>query len=141
MGRSVEVVRREAGGVIYFDIRELCSEDDPYLWDDLIENIQCSVKSHFKSFDTPDRKWVDYPYRENKIILENDHCTISVSEYCGCGAICVFNSDSSEYPELSQAWTGKNFEKIDKIVGQCVIPLHRIGGFSDGTSVYERVKG
>ena len=106
-------------------------------WDDLIGNLQCDIEVSFKSFECS-TGFVEYPYRENRIILENDHCMISISEYCGCGAISVFDNRNSEYPELAESWTNKNFEKIEKICEQYVTSLRRLGTPSNGCGVFEK---
>lgn len=137
MGRGVETVRSEAGGVIYFDTAEYQDDLGVEYWEDLTTNLQYAIKAEFKSFEDG-IGYVEYPYRENAIVLENDHCMISISEYCGCGAISVFDNHNSEYPELAESWTNKNFEEIEKICEQYVTSLRKLGTFSNGCSVFEK---
>ena len=178
MGRSVETVSREAGGVIYMDCSYmyepeieyscLCGyqdfnydeellacpdcgseelEKEPHErdatldWQDLVDNITATITGHFKSFEEPgcNNKWVEYPYRENRILLENDHCQFSISEYCGCGAISVFENDGSEYPELAISWTNRNFEKIQKLCEPFTDQMRKIGSASNGEAFFEKV--
>jgi hypothetical protein len=115
--------------------------EDSLDWDDLVENVTEAIRGHFKSFDDPPEKynWVEYPYRENRILLENDHCQISISEYMGCGAVSVFESGGSEYPELAMAWTDKNFEKIQKLCEPFTDQLRKIATASNGEAFFEKV--
>jgi predicted RNA-binding Zn-ribbon protein involved in translation (DUF1610 family) len=178
MGRSVETVNREAGGVIFIDCSYMyqleieyscecgwedysyddkettecpeCGRDDlertehepegQYMWQDLVENIVGSITDHFKSFDEPAKStFLGGCYREQQLILENYHCQISISEYCGCGAISVFEDDCAEYPELALWWTNQNFEKIQELCKPFTDQMRRIATASNGEAFYEKV--
>ena len=135
MGRSVETI---GNNVIYFD----CSNfDEDYDWDDLILNLQSELSAKYKSLVSCKDKWAEYPYRENRIILENNHIRISISEYCGCGAVSAFVPEQYEpygHPELSEHWLNQNFAGIYKIVSRYCTVLNRIGVFSNGEAVFEK---
>jgi len=138
MGRSVETVGNH---VIYFnfsyayedDYIDLAAED----WDDMQINIIYALKAKYKSLINV-QKWVPYPYRESAIILENDHVQISISEYCGCGAISIFVRLDTEYPELAEHWLDQTWDGIQQIIGEYVTTLRKIGTFSNGESIYEK---
>jgi hypothetical protein len=138
MSRTVETI---GDNVIYFD----ASEFDEFDWSDLIINLQSELAARYKSF-IKSEKFVSYPYRENRIILKNDHVQISISEYCGCGAVSIFvnrnllYSDYNQYPELAEHWLSQCFSGIEKIIEQFVSPLHKVATFSNGEAVYERKK-
>ncbi|KKN21084.1 hypothetical protein LCGC14_0929100 [marine sediment metagenome] len=139
MGRSVETIGRN---VIYFDFsygsendyEDLATED----WQDLQDNIICAITSKYKSFISTPNQWAEYPYRENRILLENDHVQISISEYCGCGAVSVFVRDDMEYPELAEHWLNQVWDRLSGLISQYVSVLHKVGTFSNGISVYEK---
>lgn len=120
----------------YDEYNEAVASDN---WNDVQENIVHRLMAKYKSLNKV-KKWMPHPYRETAIILENYHVQISISEYCGCGAACVFvRKDNVEWPELAEHWLEQNIAGIEKIVGQFVTPLHRVGTFSNGYGIFERV--
>jgi len=136
MSRTVETI---GDNVIYFDASEM---NDEYDWDDLIHNLQSEISAKYKSFCFSE-EFVSYPYRENRIILENDHVQISISEYCGCGAISIFVNEAasdhySDYGQLAEYWLNQCFAGIEKIIEQFVSPLRKIATFSNGETIYQR---
>ena len=136
MGRSVETI---GNNVIYFDFQY---DDDMDLaeenWQDLQDNIICVITSKYKSFISTPNQWVKYPYRENRILLENNHVQVSISEYCGCGAVSVFVRDDTEYPELAKYWLSQGWRKLSAIISLYVDILNRLGTMSNGAGVFER---
>jgi len=137
MGRSVETV---GNNVIYFDF----SYDDDYPdlaeedWQDLCENIEYAIKDKYPSITAPREKWLPYPYRESRILLENDHVQISISEYCGCGAISVFVRPDVEYPDLAEHWLSQVWDGLQQIVDGHVSILHRLGTMNNGVGVFRK---
>jgi len=137
MGRSVETI---GGNVIYFDTGEFYTDDpdmDNINWDDMQINLQYALSAKYKSLDTC-KKWAEYPYRENRIILKNRYAQISISEYCGCGAISIFVDPKTELIELAEHWISQVYPGISKIVAEYCTTLNRIGTFSNGCGVFER---
>lgn len=135
MGRSIETVGEN---VIYFD----CCDYEEFEFDDLIAGLTYGLMAKYDSFDEPRRSFVSYPYRENRILVENYLVQVSISEYCGCGAISVFVSKDLDYriPEvLAEHWLAQVFPGIAKIVSEYVKVIRRVGRFSNGISVYEAV--
>ena len=137
IGRGVETI--SDAWILYFD----CSgfDEDGYDWDDLIQNTIGTLLYKYRSLTKCKNKWVPYPYRENKILLENDHVQISISEYCGCGAVSIFNRDkfdTIEHYHLAEHWLNQNAENILKVVEQYVTPLRKLGTFSNGCSVFKK---
>ncbi len=136
MGRSVETVGKN---VTYFD----CSgfDDEGIDWDDLITNVQHDTMKKYSSFDEPSYKWMQYPYRETRIILENKFAYVTISEYCGLGAICVVLREQYEpygVPALAENWLNKSLAGIEKIIKGYVKPLRKLGTFSNGEAVFEK---
>ena len=136
MGRSVETI---GDNVVYFDFQynddeDLASED----WQDLCDNIICAITSRYKSFISTPNQWAEYPYRETRILLENDHVQISISEYCGCGAVSIFVRGDTEYPELAEHWLSQTWDTLLKIISQYVSRIRRLGTFSNGVGVFEK---
>lgn len=132
MGRTVEHI---GDNVVYFDCSDI---QESFEWDDLQDNLISCLVEHYPSLLKIDR-WVPYPYRESHIILGNEHISISVSEYCGCGSVSVFVDDRAEYPELAEHWLSQTWSKMRKLIGDCVRnPMRRIGTFSNGEAVFEK---
>ena len=68
-------------------------------WDDFKDDLTAILQDAFPSLGPPPKpRWF---YRECFVILQNDHCTITVSEYCGLTAICLVPDDSTN---LGPAW-------------------------------------
>lgn len=138
MGRSVETV---GDHVVYFDCSEYYENTiAEELWNDLIANFQDSLIAKYKSLETVKGKWIE---RENRIILENGHVQISISEYCGCGAVSVFVNPANEehWPysiTLAEYWLDQCWSGIMKIVEQYVTALSKLGAMSNGVSVFEK---
>jgi hypothetical protein len=132
MSRSVESV---GNNVIFFNATDFNDLD----YDDLMDNIRCGVMRRFKSFCIEQKKWAEYPYRENRIILENNFVSISISEYCGCGAISVFVRKDLDYrvnPSLAENWLYLSFPGIKKIIREYCTSLRRIAIASNGEAFY-----
>lgn len=138
MGRSVETVGNH---IVYFDCSEYYENTiAEELWNDLIMNLQCELSAKYKSLESIKDKWIE---RENRIILKNGHVQISISEYCGCGAVSVFvNPDNESYwpynTALAEHWLEQCWPNIVKIIEQYVTTLRRLGTFSNGCGVFEK---
>jgi hypothetical protein len=130
MGRSVETVNDAE--VIYFD----CDNYEDYNWDDMINNVRDVLIERYPSLVEVD-KWLPYPYRENKLILENYHIQISVSEYCDCGAFSIFINDRDNI-DLAGHWLKQNISGIEKLIKNCVCSMTKIGTFSNGEAVFTK---
>ena len=127
MGRSVSYANGSVA-ICYQDVSEI---EDSWEWDDFIEGIQYRARKAFPSLDDCDQ----WPGREDHAILENSHCLIGVSEYCGLASIWLVPKDDGEYPELAQAWCAQVTPKFNKLFGE----LRKIGQFSNGEAVFERL--
>ena len=127
MGRSVSYANGSVA-VCYNDVSDF---EDSWEWDDFIEYIKESAKSAFPSLDDC-AQWLG---REDHAILENSHCFIGISEYCGLAAIWLVPKDSGDRPELAESWCAQVTPKFNKTFGE----LRKIGTFSNGESVFERI--
>lgn len=138
MSRSVETVGEN---VVCFDATG-CEDNNDL--DGIISWVMSALQKRYPSLVNVQNKWVEYPYNENRIILENDHVQISVSEYCGCGAFSVFvQPELDEYwpynTNLAEAWLTQCWGGVRKTVLANVAGLRRIATFSNGEAVYERI--
>jgi hypothetical protein len=149
MGRSVSVPRG-AVCITYRDISELGYERvDPETGEEienpefdeflaqidfecLTEEMVESVKSQWKSFESVENQWLG---DECKVLAENGLAYFGISTYCDLMSIWIVPKDYDERTEsLANHWCDQIKEKFNQMFGDLV----RIGGFSDGTSVYER---
>ena len=110
-------------------------------WENLDENIRCDIMARYKSMYKVDNvyRMMGHYYREQVPICANGLIGITISEYCGCGAVSVFVRDDCEYPELAGHWLDQNYENIKKIVLTYVSGLVKMGTFSNGCGVFRKV--
>jgi len=127
MGRSIEVPR-DAISVSYRWI----DEGDEFAYDDLVEDVQAVLMDRFNSLEL-DNRWLPYPCRETRAVLENGLIRVCVSEYCGLVAISVIPRDDAPrgMAERDGLLVGRYIE--DKF-GE----LRKQGTFSNGESFYTR---
>lgn len=134
MGRSVNYLNNAV--VCYYV--ETDSFADNYR--DFIEDVQNIFTDRYPSFNEVD-KWQG---REVRIIAENDFCSLAVSEYCGLSSISVAVRDDLYYsiPEqLAENWLNRCAGNMSAMLTKCYPNgLSKVGSFSNGESVFERVK-
>lgn len=133
----------EDGEEINPDNPELWEYDENvayYDWEDYKEYLKTKIEKVFPSMVSCD-KWID---DEDFALMENNFAYVGISEYCGC--VCLWLSSKEEEllntgysydastAGLAKAWTRKVKDKFYENFGT----HKRVGGFSDGTSVYEK---
>ena len=132
MARSVNYLN-SAVAVAYIPTNDFVGSDDDYdyefLWDEAISDVVSRLSEIWPSFEA-DSGWNN---RETRIVASNGHAIVGVSEYCGLTSISIAVNESSECPELSEAWINRISEKFEETFGS----LRRIGVFSNGEAVYE----
>lgn len=139
MGRSVDYLS-EAYKVLYISYEtEYEYEDgeviqDEFAFDDVFGNIRCELKSLFPSLRDTD----EWDGRETKIFLENKLVEFGISEYCGIISLSV-RSKEYETDGLAHNFIDKTWDKIRKSLDGFCNVLNRVGGFSDGTSIYSKL--
>jgi hypothetical protein len=153
MGRSVDYLSH-ALHVVYIDVDypdkvenedgemvDATDFDNECHWDWFTETITENLPAGIKSLDNiwKERKWDG---DETRIIFENKHCEIGLSEYCGIASISIRDKDNSDHPGLAIAWAHKVWPRIVRNLhdtfGENV--LIKLGTFSNGQSVYDRMK-
>lgn len=116
-----------------FDYDNIVDYDSELGRDDFeffIDGIREEAKANWASFEDCET-WVG---NEDRAILENGHAYIGVSEYCGLASIWLVPKEG-EFEELSAAWCATIAAKFERKFGEFV----KVGTFSNGESVYERV--
>lgn len=152
MGRSVSVASG-AFAVAYKDCSRLgyITEDEngvklaePYYdeilgqedWDCWVDSIVEKMKHYYPSFTKCD-KWLG---REDHAILENRFAYFGISEYCGLVSLWLVQKEGDDYGDeqagLSAGWAGKVEDKFKKRFSE----LYKLGTFSNGEAVFERIK-
>ena len=137
MGRSVMTVSN-AAAVVYFTDDEGMEE---WEWDDLIENVQDTIKGHFPSFQKCEKwKWLA---DECRVILVNGHADITISEYCGLVAVCLvpYADYDGEHIELSLAWCNQIAGNWAALLNKAFGGLVKTGTGSNGEAFYKRIEG
>ena len=130
MGRSVST-HRHAVATVYLNM-EFGEDDFDFFLEDLCDNV---LVPKYPSLE-PCNRWMD---REDHVILQNQYCEVSVSEYCGCVAVCLAPFDPDDAYKV--AWCERvadSFKRhVEKNFKSCA--MRRIGGFSNGESVYQKI--
>ena len=152
MGRSVDYLTG-ADYVLYF-IADWINEKkengdyDEFLsqlnWDNFKRNLISEICHKLKSYEECE-KWDS---NEVMIFLENQLCEIAISEYCGLYSLSVRAKDDEFYTSYEKVKDGlaknharqirKTLEKALENAGAEL--LKRLGTFSNGEGVYERIK-
>lgn len=128
MGRSV-YVPSGAAIVAYIDVSDY--EED---FNDLIDNIAYELKAKYPSLDDDD----GYLGREGSVLLSNKLVKVGTSEYCGLAAIFVIPEEGNN---LALNFARKIEAGFKKVVRDVAGPLYaKVGSFSNGESVYEKVE-
>ena len=147
MGRSVDylsnshtVCYEDISWMRYDENEEYCELQASDNWDFWKENIVESFKNalSLEDIDT-------WEGREVHVILEDEYIQVAVSEYCNLASISMSIKDPSDYlddEEYKQYEKDANerANKVGKWMEENVGDLVKVGGFSDGTSIYE-IKG
>ena len=115
-----------------------CDHSDD--WEDFLEWVVSEAQRIAPSLQSADRDVSHWNYRtENRVILENRHSEVSVSEYCGLVAISLApRSDWEGYPDenslesLGAQWRARIAGRFASSLGT----LRKLGTFSNGESVY-----
>ena len=107
-------------------------EPESWDWDDYVEGITDYAKELWPSLTScGDRKWLG---REDRALLENGHVYFGVSEYCGLAAVWMVPKEDHEH--LAIRWC----DQISANFSKAFATHRRLGGMSDGTSVYQRIE-
>lgn len=139
-----EICESEVEGTEQEIFDEYQSQED---WDYFKENIIESLKKKYKSLDEVSKEWDN---DETMIILRNSQVEFGISEYCGCASLSVQVIAESDYESegefrkrevLGSAWISKTWDNICKVLDENVgyTRLGRIGTFSNGSAVFEKV--
>jgi hypothetical protein len=140
MGRSVNYLDN-AEVVLYFPFQY--SDDvemDNMEWDDMVGNLKCEIIKRLPSYYEVKDKWGN---RETRIILENNLCSIGISEYCGLVSLSVAPKNDV-YDEWHESFAIRHAKQIEKTLQEVLnylglTSLRKIGSFSNGEGVFEKV--
>lgn len=116
-----------------------CDEDDKSLvqgeadWDWIAEDAARTISEMFPSF-RPDDDWRG---REDRVVARNSLVDFGFSEYCGLMAYWMVPREGLDgnLEAFAERWIAAVSRRFCARFGEYV----RIGGMSDGTSVYQRV--
>lgn len=130
MSRSVSYLSN-ANHVAYINGNYIQNEYD---WNNFKENITVRLQEMFKSLEEANR-WDD---NETHIFLENEHAEVGISEYCGLVSVSIRHK---EYDGYGYDQTGLHKHWVDVVADKflSIGELRKVGTFSNGEGVYERV--
>ena len=134
MGRSVDYLSN-ATKVWYCNPTPMEFHED---WEDFMDNLIESLTYAFPSLHEPSRDRWDG--RETKIILENANVEFGLSEYCGLVSLSVRPREDMDTwtPALAERWINQVTHKITEVI-KAYNGLKRVGGFSNGESIYQKL--
>lgn len=103
-----------------------------FAWEDFKEGVTWLLQDRFPSFERVD-EWVG---PEGHVILRNGHAAVVLYEYCGMTSVNLVPTSCG----LAEAWCRKTAPAFCKALSQDYLtPLRKLGTFSNGESVYERM--
>ena len=144
MGRSVNYLDN-AEVVLYFPIENEYNEAGEFdedlsqmEWDDTVRNLQCEIRARLPSYYDVKDKWGN---RETRIILENNLCSIGISEYCGLVSLSVAPKNN-EYDAWHESFALRHARQIEGTLEKVLCELglknlRKVGTFSNGEAVFE----
>jgi hypothetical protein len=152
MSRSVST-HPNAIATVYLDCSGVLDSDAPeWAWQEFIEDLRCVLdgsagvesglfinNKSFTGFDgySDANRWSG---RENRVILEGEQTEISISEHFGIAAVCLAPLDPDE-PSHRHAceYAAPYFNELLKVAYPKSF-LTKVGTFSNGESIYERLQ-
>lgn len=142
MGRSVS---RPCGAVatVYLNYQFDGEEDDDdarqWAWNDFVDCVAEVVSLKYKSMDR-EKGWLG---NEDRIILQNRHGTVTVSEYCDLVAVCLTpRDDDYRNIDLAAAWCEQVSNGFEALIEKSFPKwaLRSLGHMSNGEQVFQRAK-
>jgi hypothetical protein len=156
MGRGVSKLSN-ANEVLYFDVshfgmyiptddegneiegaeeeyNEDCGHDD---FEMFVDEIKCLLQKRYPSLYESDRRFEG----EDKFILENNICEFAIAEYCGVFSLSIRAKEDEHYnTHKGDNWINRIEDGLKKAIKEEFgdMCMFRIGGLSDGTSVYHK---
>ena len=115
MGRSVSTHPRAIETVYLSPDR--FQDDGDFTFYDFLDDLRDNVLSEVSPSLSPCDRWEG---NENHVIMENGHCEVSVSEYCGIIAVCLAPRTAEN--GFSVAWTGRLANKFSRMVQEMFRP-------------------
>ena len=104
-------------------------------WEEWVQDVREEFKCKF-----PSMRDCDYwPEEESHAIVENEHCMVVISEYCGLISLGVVALDASLYDGLNALATYWTQTNAAPFLRERYGELRKIGMMSNGESVYERI--
>ncbi len=130
MGRSV-YVPSGAEVVAYASVE--C--EDSFEYDMLMEDLVASLEAAFPSVSEDS----GYVGREGAVVASNRLVQFVVAEYCGLVSVSVVPNDD-EYYELGKGFANRINAKFQKVVAGVFGGVYaKLGSFSNGEGVYQKV--
>ncbi len=139
MGRSVSSLSR-ATHLTYVHLPDEDGEENGYLdFSELLDDMREALSEALPSLDDADR----WDGREDHIIAENRLVEVAVSEYCGLMCVSArprqwegYRGEPTE--AMGEHWLDQVWPKVEKVASYYGVRLNRLGGMSNGESVYAK---
>lgn len=111
---------------------------DEFFFEEWEENAREKIIERFPSFYEPARRdsFLEYPYRETRVLLRNGLLQVTFSHYCGLSCLALVPIDD-DYRDIS-GLVGRFAEQVSPWFEENFGDLQKIGTFSNGEAVYSR---
>lgn len=113
--------------------------DDQFEWDSFVEMLEYGLKEVAPSLEPPRKvEWYD---REVRKILENNLCSVWLSEYCGLVSLS-FVPEEEGYSSgkaingLAERWINQMIPKFQEQINPS---LRKVGTMSNGEAIFEKI--
>lgn len=135
MGRSVATPSNSVTDAFF-----LLGDDivDNHEFEDVIQNLTERVCRRFPSM-RPTRGWLE---RESRIIAENEHGQVTVSEYCGIVAVSLVPQDfyDAHLRNIGVSWCCQISDAFRTLINENFHGLRPVARASNGEMAYKRVR-
>jgi len=144
MSRSVALPSNPSS-VWYYGLTEDDYEDGSEFWGEFTTEIASALQHRFPSFAPPSKR--TYMGDECRVILENEYGRVTVSDYLGCVAVCLvetecptnYGAEFSRVMGLRERWLNRVsaafMATLDRTFGKGLTP---VGCMSNGGMLYRR---
>ncbi len=104
-------------------------------WDEFESSLTNLLQGEIGSLRNVDR----WDGREVRIVLANQHIEFGIAEYFGIASLSIrIHEHDFTNHGLAEHHLNQVRARIERVVDATGLAINRVGGFSDGTSIYER---
>ena len=137
MSRSV-MTASDAVAIVYLHY----DDDGGDEWDDLVDTLRYAIREQYTSFIDANRAYREHGFYANelRLILENDHAYVTISNYYGLVAVCLVPiDDDPDTAGLAEHWCQQVASNWSSLLNKAFNGLRKIGTASNGEAFFEKI--